>query len=178
MIYTCRSQEGPTLGDATWLEYQRLGWVIGSIHVPPALRKACLKDCLIACWFGYWKVVCLMMFVFHCCFVEATGHSWGSLPLISKPRRWVRVEGDLRCPGPPIKGTQGVSPETVSMCECCSVLVTMSCFLWLISVFSCWYKCCACVESNPRLRHLTQKVGWLIGMYRCILAQGGNGSRR
>ena len=32
--------------------------------------------------------------------------------------------------------------------------------------------------SDPRLRHLTHRVGLLIGMYRCILAQGGNGSRR
>ena len=37
------------------------------------------------------------------------------------------------------KRNSGVSPKTVSMCECCSVLVTMSCFLWSITVFSCWY---------------------------------------
>ena len=102
------------LDDATWLEYQRLGWVIGSIHLLPALRKACFEDCPIACWFGYWKAVCLLMFciplLFHWSY---RSHSWSSFPFTSKPRRWARVEGDIRCSGPPRKGTQGKSWDCV-----------------------------------------------------------------
>ena len=45
--------------------------------------------------------------------LKLQGHSWGSLPLTFKPRRWVCVEGDLRCPGPPKKELRGESWDCV-----------------------------------------------------------------
>ena len=116
--------------------------------------------------------VCIPL-LFHWSYRVTPG---AACPLPSSPEGGFVLRVDLRCPGPPKIGTKGWVLR-LSMGECCSMLVTMSCFLWSISVFSCWYKCCACMGSDPRLRHLTQRVGWLIGMYQCILAEGGNGFR-
>ena len=69
------------------------------------------------------------MFVFHCYFIEATGHTPGAaFHLPPSPEGGLVLRGTSGVPVLPGKELRA-SLETVSMCECCSVLATMPCFL-------------------------------------------------
>ena len=111
--YTCRSQEGPTSGDATWLEYQRLGWVIESIHVLPALSYRMLVRLLEGCLL---TDVCIPL-LFRWSYRVTPG---AACPLPPSPEGGFVLRGDLRCPGPPKIGTQG---WVLRLCPCVSVVL-------------------------------------------------------